>query len=50
MSKNNDCWIRSGRLLQKEWLEKSMGMAKEFVENDCEGYVEFGEEENVVCE
>ena len=27
-----------------------MGMAKEFVENDCEGYVEFGEEENVVCE
>ena len=25
-------------------------MAKEFVENDCEGYVEFGEEENVVCE
>ena len=27
-----------------------MGMAKEFVENDCEGYVEFAEEENVVCE
>ena len=27
-----------------------MGMAKGFVENDCEGYVEFGEEENVVCE
>ena len=25
-------------------------MAKEFVKNDCEGYVEFGEEENVVCE
>ena len=33
-----------------EIKEKLMGVAKESVENDCEGCVEFGEEENVVCE
>ena len=52
------------RLLDKKWQivtkkwssdlelneikEKSMGVAKESVENGCEGSVEFGEEENVV--
>ena len=30
--------------------EKSMGVAKESVENGCVGSVEFGEEENLVCE
>ena len=33
-----------------EIKEKLMGVAKESVENGCEGCVEFGEEENVVCE
>ena len=58
--------IKEQRLLDQKWqiftkrwlsdLElnevqgNSMGVAKESVENGCEGSVEFGEEENVVCE
>ena len=56
--------IKEQRLLDQKWqiftkrwlsdLElnevqgNSMGVAKESVENGCEGSVEFGEEENVV--
>ena len=58
--------IKEQRLLDQKWqiftkrwlsdLElndvqgNSMGVTKESVENGCEGSVEFGEEENVVCE
>ena len=37
-------------LEMNEIKENSMGVAKEFHENVCEGSAEFGEEENVVCE
>ena len=56
--------VKEQRLLDQKWQivtkkwfsdlelneikEKSMGVAKESVENGCEGSVEFGEEENVV--
>ena len=58
--------VKEQRLLDQKWQvstkkwfsdlqlneikEKSMGVAKESVENGCEGSVKFGEEENAVCE
>ena len=58
--------VKEQRLLDQKWQivtkkwfsdlelneikEKSMSVAKVSVKNGCEGSVEFGEEENVVCE
>ena len=58
--------VKEQRLLDQKWQivtkkwfsdlelneikEKSMGVAKVSVKNGCEGSLEFGEEENVVCE
>ena len=58
--------VKEQRLLDQKWQivtkkwfsdlelneikEKSIGVAKESVKNGCEGSLEFGEEENVVCE